>query len=83
MEKNPLTEVYDELQSARSKFPRDFINAHEGFAILKEEIDELWDAVRLKQYATTRVGSMRKEAIQVAAMAIRFIEDVCDGKANQ
>jgi hypothetical protein len=72
-------DVLEELDRAREKFPP-FASAHEGFAILKEEVDELWDEV--KGNALGRRQRMREEAIQVAAMAIRFIEDVCDKKED-
>ena len=52
-----------------------FNSAHEGWAVLKEEVDELWDEVKKKQELRS-IEKMRKEAIQVAAMAIRFIYDV-------
>lgn len=55
-----------------------FNSAHEGFAVLKEEVDELWDHVKVNQKKRD-LEEMRKEAIQVAAMAIRFIHDVIDG----
>lgn len=71
-----LDEVAAELARARAKFPRPQASAHEGFAILDEERDELWDEV--KDNHPDRIERMRAEAIQVAAMAIRFIEDVCD-----
>jgi len=48
---------------------------HEGFAVLKEEVDELWDVVKDK-HGTQR--EMREEAIQVAAMAMRFVLDVVE-----
>lgn len=67
-----------ELRSARQKFPK-FSSAHEGFAILKEEVDELWEEVRSKSRTT---ASMRAEAVQVAAMALRFIEDCCSEEAK-
>lgn len=70
------TDVVRELRRAREKFPRPQSSAHEGFAVLKEEVDELWDEV--KGNAPDRKQRMRAEAVQVAAMAIRFIEDVCD-----
>ena len=68
-------EVAKEYIDAKSKFPP-MVSAHEGFAILKEEVDELWDCVKMKQYDPLRPEEMRKEVIQVAAMAIRFLNDV-------
>lgn len=56
------------LAELREKFPRPFNTPHEGFAVLKEEVDELWEAVR-----GFDGGDARAEAVQVAAMAIRFI----------
>lgn len=73
---NALREVATELRSAREKFPRRQSGAHEGYAVLKEEVDELWDEVKGKH--PDRRERMRAEAIQVAAMAIRFVEKVCD-----
>ena len=49
-----------------------FHSPHEGYAVIKEELDELWDEVKTN-------GSkkrMKEEAIQVAAMAIRFCVDL-------
>jgi len=65
--------VINELRSARAKFPA-MHSAHEGYAVLLEEMDELWDEIKTKGAS---IEKMRAEAIQVAAMAIRFIEDVC------
>lgn len=48
---------------------------HEGYAVLLEEVDELWDEVRKRH---PDPAAMRKEAIQIAAMALRFVYDVCD-----
>ncbi len=68
--------VLRELARARKKFPA-MASSHEGFAILKEEVDELWDDVRGPD-DSGRSARMRAEAVQVAAMALRFIEDVSD-----
>lgn len=72
--RDAVIDAVAELQNARKKFPA-FNSAHEGYAILEEEVDELWDEVKRKDSSKEK---MRKEAIQVAAMAIRFVEDVCD-----
>lgn len=52
-------------------------SAHEGFAVLAEEVDELWDHVKMKQ-KNRDLNEMRKEAIQVAAMAVAFAAEVCN-----
>lgn len=63
--------VEDELRRANAQFGP-FRSAHEGYAILKEEVDELWDEVK----ANASKECLRDEAMQVAAMAIRFIMDL-------
>ena len=59
-----------ELHDAMLKFPP-FHSRHEGYAVLKEEVDELWAEV--KHGTPTRA---KEEAIQVAAMALRFLVDL-------
>lgn len=74
-------DVFHELKAATGAFPA-FNSAHEGYAVLAEEVDELWEEVRAKQ-GDRNLARMRKEAIQVAAMACRFVLDVCDGGRGQ
>lgn len=69
-------EIKAELDRARAKFGP-MASAHEGFAVLMEELDELWQHVKTKQ-SERDVPAMRKEAIQIGAMAARFANDVCD-----
>jgi NTP pyrophosphatase (non-canonical NTP hydrolase) len=69
--------IREELTMARRVYP-DFHSGHEAYATLLEEVDELWDAVKMNQRRPERRARMRSEAIQVAAMAIRLIEDCCD-----
>lgn len=52
-----------------------FKSAHEGYAVILEELDELWDEVRRKDDARD-LDRMRKEAVQIGAMALRFLVDV-------
>lgn len=54
-------------------------SAHEGFAIIAEEMDELKAHVWMNQ-KKRNLEEMRKEAIQVAAMAVRFAAACQNGK---
>lgn len=66
-----------ELVKARRKFPPHH-SLHESWAILKEEVDELWDEVKKYPYANRSsdlAGKVLKEVVQVAAMAQRCAED--------
>jgi len=71
---NEVNEVFAEYKSAAEKFPA-FNSGHEGWAVIKEELDELWMEVRLFPYGNKE--NMKKEAKQVAAMALRFMVDCC------
>lgn len=58
--------------------PAERPNLNDVLAEIGGEVDELWDHVKVNQKRRNLDG-MRKEAIQVAAMAVRFVRDVCDG----
>lgn len=58
-----------------------FHSAHEGYAILLEEMDELWDEVK-KHRSPENYQRMMDEAVQVGAMALRFIVDMKRLKDN-
>lgn len=64
--------VGNEYLRAREIHP-DMVSTHEGFAVLLEEVDELWDEVK-KRDGTPE--ARRKEAIQIAAMAVAFVLEV-------
>jgi hypothetical protein len=66
-------EVVAEMQSAKAKWPGDFKNTHEAYAVIKEEFDELWDEIRKKQPDKAR---LRHEAIQTTAMLFRLITEL-------
>ena len=66
--------VEKELKRART-LHEPWHSAHEGWAILYEEVDELWDEVRRKA-GGNRDDRMLHEIVQIGAMAQRFAEDV-------
>ena len=70
-----LRDVSDELDKALRRWPK-WTDAHQGWAKLFEEVDELWDEVKLKP-KKRRLKKMRCEAIQVAATAIILAMEVC------
>lgn len=76
-------DVLQELAQARRVHPTPMHSAHEGYAVLEEEVDELWEVVKFNpgddaSDKRLRLIEMREEAVQVAAMALRFINEVCD-----
>lgn len=67
-------EVNNELENAMKIF-KTFPSRHHGWAVLREEVDELWDEIKKREWSYEK---MRNEAKQVAAMAIRFMVDLTD-----
>lgn len=59
---------------------------HEGYAVLKEEVDEFWDLVKMNRTKMSdlelsiHMSKIREELLQVSAMAQRLIMDVVDRK---
>lgn len=66
-------EVIEEYRRAERKFGP-FNNGHEGYAVIKEKLDELWETVKSKDLM--HMENARKEAIQIGAMAMRFAIDL-------
>ena len=59
-----------EFDRATAKFGS-FNSAHEGYAILLEEVDELWDYIK-----KNHIANSLDEAVQVGAMALRYLIDI-------
>ena len=57
-----------------------FNSSHEGYAVLKEEVDELWDCIKDNKHTT--LEDLKGEAVQVADMAIRIITDCCEEESD-
>jgi hypothetical protein len=69
-------EVDQELTRAMAHYPR-MNSAHEAYAVILEEVEELWQEIKVKQ-AHHDHAAMRREAVQIAAMVTRFVIDVLE-----
>ena len=67
-------EIADEVRRAEAKH-RPMAGPHEGWAVIAEELDELWEHVRAD---TGRSREARREAIQIAAMGLRYALNLCE-----
>lgn len=71
-----IVEVGSELARAMNAHGPMF-NAMEGYMVIHEEFDELWvDVMRHDKSPSEAKRKMRMEAIQVAAMGVRFVTNV-------
>lgn len=62
--------MVEELERASKIYGTSFTSPHEGYAVMLEEMDELFDEIRKKHPDKDR---LRDEAIQIGAMAMKFI----------
>ncbi len=70
-----LQEIEAEVKRAKQLFPPDFHNQHEAYAVILEEVDELWDEIK-KNQKNYDLPAQRKEAVQAAAMLTRLIVEL-------
>ena len=82
--RNP-TPVDRALEDVRKEYLRacnlhkPFHGTHEGYSVILEEVDELWDNIKYNSDPYT----LREEAVQVAAMAVRFMVDCCEKEVTK
>lgn len=69
-----LIDIEKELYRANRIHSESFNSLHEAYAVLKEEVDELWHEIKCKKYSKALI---RDEAIQVAAMAVKLVLSCC------
>lgn len=67
-----LDEVNKELTRAVLKFGP-FVSPHEAHSVIREEMEELWDEIKKNK---GREQPAFDEAIQLAAMAVRYVFDL-------
>lgn len=65
-----VKDEYDKAVLLNKKFN----SPHEGLAVIEDQFEDLKKEV-FKTYLTRERGKMQSQAVQVAAMAIRFIVD--------
>lgn len=67
--KEIIQDVMIEISFAEKKYSP-YRSSHEGYAIIKEEVDELWDEVKRKDQNYARQYT---EAKHIACTAVRFM----------
>ena len=76
-----LKDVATMLASVEQKWSM-YNSLHEGYGLLLEEVDELFDEVRAKQEKRA-AWRVRKEALQVAVVGLRIAMMVDMGKVRR
>lgn len=69
-----------ELGNSYKKF-NNFNSLHEGYAVILEEVDELWDEIKKKD-GERDLAEIKQEATQVAAMAMKLLIYIKKGPEN-
>lgn len=78
-----LADLRTEYNKAKTNHKRDFNSPHEGYGVILEEMDELWEEVKRNPSKMSDPQklfwkkSMYEEAIQIAAMAMRYATELC------
>ena len=80
-----ITTITEEMKPFSEQVDKELIKAremhgpvnsiHEGYAVILEELDEVWDEVK-KKTKDRDLKHLLKELVQVAAMAQKMAEDV-------
>lgn len=68
-------DIVKEVLRAKTLFPNNFVNQHEAYAVILEEVDELWDEIK-KNQRNYDLDAQRKEATQAAAMLVRLLVEL-------
>lgn len=67
---NAMWDILQEAKRARGKFAP-FNSSHEGYAVILEELDEMWDEIKAND-----IPRSVEEAVQVGAMALRYVAEM-------
>ena len=75
--------VYDEIAAERSRQTSAWPDDHDAFiyaAVLAEECGEVARAIHDVRFARGEVEAVRREAVQVAAVAVQIAERIDSGR---
>ena len=67
-----ITEINEELNRSYENYGK-FHSTHDGYGVIKEEFDELWDEIKKKNPDKQK---LKHEAMQTCAMLLKFIRDL-------
>jgi len=67
--------IEHEFLRASDLYP-DLHSNHEAYAVIKEEVDELWDAIKMSKDVRGN-NQIRHELIQIGAMVVRYLDNLC------
>ena len=70
-----LEDIKQEVISAKQVYKVPFVNQHEAYAVILEEVDELWAEIK-KNQKVYDLQAQRKEAKQAAAMLVRLMVEL-------
>lgn len=75
-----IEQIEAEANAAKEKYGA-FNSTHEGYAVLKEEVDELWEVIKQnteRRYGTPEVKAAKliPELIQISAVALRMATEL-------
>lgn len=70
-----IVEDIDKELLSSYRHERTFASLHEAYGVILEELDEVWDVTKQKR-RDRDAENLRKEFIQIAAMAIKVINSM-------
>ncbi len=70
-----LKDLLLQIQEVKEKHPDNYNSYHEGYSVLLEECDELWDEVKKNNVDPVRIY---EEAKDIACVAIRIMFELGD-----
>lgn len=79
-----IEQIEAEANAAKEKYGA-FNSTHEGYAVLKEEVDELWEVIKRnteRHYGVpvVKAAKLIPELIQISAVALRMATELSNNE---